>query len=362
MQTGGRTHPVTSPNRTFDERFDFHRKTLLNAFTGFDRSVNPANIPEIPRMDMQRLLVNLSTRIIVQFGIVIVAVTVIVALNFDTVYPFYFENRLTDIGVIINGAILLLLFLGLGSIVQNLLRYQREETALAILASNIEALKPDSLEGVPAASIIAKRHETMRSIQSAHGEINHGALSAMLQADEGTRFGMIRFINNILILTGVFGTIVSLSIALLGASDLLDAADASLGGMGLVIHGMSTALSTTITAIVSYVIFGYFYTRLNDVQTHFLSGVEHLTSVYLLPKYVKTGDEIVHQMSDLVKSVIHAADNLKRTQEVYHDSALTLQQTIAANRRQLDELHAELEDIKQILREGFRLPAAGRSL
>jgi hypothetical protein len=178
----------------------------------------------------------------------------------------------------------------------------------------------------------------------------------MLTADESTKFGLIRYINNILILTGVFGTIVSLSIALLGASDLIDSAAGSLGGMGLVIHGMSTALSTTITAIVSYVLFGYFYTRLNDVQTHFLSGVEQLTSIYLLPQFVPSGDDIVHKMTDLIKSVVFAANNLKKTQEIYHESATSLQETINMNRTQIEGLSAELMEIKLILRDGFRLP------
>jgi hypothetical protein len=287
---------------------------------------------------------------------VVIAVILLIALNFELLYPFYFENQLTDIGIAINSAILLLLIVGMGNILFNLLRYRREETAIASFVKNVEALKPDLMEGLPADSIVAMRHATLRSIQHANGEINHSALAAMLSADEATRFGLIRFINNILILTGVFGTIVSLSIALLGASDLIDSADASLGGMGLVIHGMSTALSTTITAIVSYVIFGYFYTRLSDVHTHFLSGIEHLTSVYLLPQYVKSGDDIVHKMSDLIKSVIHAADRLRATQETYHDAAVSLQQTISIYQQQMDNLGTEMEDIKGILREGFRLP------
>ena len=311
-------------------------------------------------MDIQRLLTSLSLKIIIQFGVVVTAAVLLVALNFKLLYPFYFENQLTNIGITINGAILGLLTIGLGNILINLLRYRREETAIASFVKNVEALKPDLMEGLPADSIVATRHATLQSIQHANGEINHGALAAMLNADEATRFGLIRFINNILILTGVFGTIVSLSIALLGASDLIDSADASLGGMGLVIHGMSTALSTTITAIVSYVMFGYFYTRLNDVQTHFLSGIEHLTSVYLLPHYVKSSDDIVHKMSDLIKSVIHATDRLRSTQETYHDAALSLQQTIFTNQQQIEHLGTELEDIKLILREGFRLPSVER--
>ena len=322
-------------------------------------------------MDIQRLLTGLSNKIIVQLGVVVVAAVVLIAANFGVIYPFYFENQLTNIGIIINSAILVLLIVGLANILVNLVRYRREEGAIAAFVNNVEAMKTDLMEGLPVTSIVARRYTTMRSIQKSHGEIDHGALAAMLNADEATRFGLIRFINNILILTGVFGTIVSLSIALLGASDLIDSADASLGGMGLVIHGMSTALSTTITAIVSYVVFGYFYTRLNDVQTHFLSGVEHLTSVYLLPQFVKSGDDIVHKVSDLIKSVILASDKLHATQDSYQQSALGLQQAIGANQQvvgelqqavdanrvQIERLGGELEGIKQILREGFRLPA-----
>ena len=315
-------------------------------------------------MDIQRLSTSLSLKVIVQFGVVTLAAIALVTLNFDVIYPFYFENQLTQTGIVINSAILGLLVIGLGNILFQLMRYRREELALAVFVNNIESLRPDLTEGLPPDSIVAKRHATMRSIQQANGEINHGALAAMLNADEATRFGLVRFINNILILTGVFGTIVSLSIALLGASDLIDSADASLGGMGLVIHGMSTALSTTITAIVAYVVFGYFYTRLNDVQTHCLSGVEQLTSVYLLPKFVKSGEDIVHKVSDLIKSVIVAADRLQQTQDTYHDAALSLQQNIIANQQQIENLGTELDEIKNTLREGFRLPgtSAAREL
>lgn len=308
-------------------------------------------------MDIKRLLTSLSNKILSQFFIVIAVAIALIAFNFGSVYPFYTQNQLTNTGIIINSAIVALFLLGIGNIFFHLLRYRREEVAIATFVNNMEAQNPDYFEGVPVDSIIAQRHGTMRTIQTARGEIDHSALAAMLNADEATRFGLIRFINNILILTGVFGTIVSLSIALLGASDLIDSADASLGGMGLVIHGMSTALSTTITAIVSYAIFGYFYTRLGDVQTHCLSGIEQLTSIYLLPRYVKASDEIVHKLSDLIKSVIHAADKLGQTQDTYHDAAITLQQTIGANQQQADRFADELAQIRQILREGFRLPA-----
>ncbi len=310
-------------------------------------------------MDIQRLLTSLSLKIIIQLGTVVALLGFAIAWNFDFIYRFYFENQQTQTGIIINTAIGSLMVIGMGNIIYHLVRYKFEEDALAGFVNNIESLRPNPLEGLPRNALVVKRFATMQSIQTAAGEINHSALSAMLTADEGTRFGLIKFINNILILTGVFGTIVSLSIALVGASDLIDSAASSLGGMGLVVHGMSTALSTTITAIVSYIIFGYFYTRLNDVQIHLISGIEHLTSVYLMPRFVKTSEDITNRMTDLIKAVILAGENLKSTQEVYHASALTLNQTISSNQDQLDILSADLAEIKSLLRDGFRLPQSG---
>jgi|TARA_B110000971_G_scaffold215458_1_gene248934 hypothetical protein len=307
-------------------------------------------------MDLKRLLTSLSSQILVQLAIVVGLIIIGIGWNFQFIFSFYFENQQTPTGIIINSFIVALFFFGMINVVYHLLRYRKEEKSIAGLANNIESLRTDLMHGLVADSIVAKRYWTLKSIQKVNGEINHSALSAMLTADESTKFGLIRYINNILILTGVFGTIVSLSIALLGASDLIDSAAGSLGGMGLVIHGMSTALSTTITAIVSYVLFGYFYTRLNDVQTHFLSGVEQLTSIYLLPQFVPSGDDIVHKMTDLIKSVVFAANNLKKTQEIYHESATSLQETINMNRTQIEGLSAELMEIKLILRDGFRLP------
>ncbi len=82
----------------------------------------------------------------------------------------------------------------------------------------------------------------------------------------------------------MFGTIVSLSIALLGASDVIRATT-EMGGLDMIIHGMSTALSTTMTAIFTYLFFGYFYLRLMDAQTHVVSRIESATSRQLLPRF-----------------------------------------------------------------------------
>ena len=237
-------------------------------------------------MDSQRLLTRLSNRLLVQYLVAVVLLTGGVLYFYDFLNRFYLQNQQTQTGVIINSVIAGIFIFGMLNLLLILLRYRREESAIAGFVNNVEAIKPVPTDDLPNNSLIVKRYYTMKSIHDANAEINHNALAAMLTADEGTRLGVVRFINNILILTGVFGTIVSLSIALLGASNLIDSATNSIDGMGLVIHGMSTALSTTITAIVSYVIFGYFYLRLRDVQTHVISGIEHLTSVFLLPKFV----------------------------------------------------------------------------
>ena len=307
-------------------------------------------------MDTHRLLIKLSNRILLQFVIAMILIAAAVVMNLEFLSQFYLENQQTNTGIILNSIIAGILIFGMINLLVLLLYYSRQESSVVAFVENIEALKKIPVDGLDANSLIVKRYSTMRSINLASGEINHNALAAMLTADEGTRLGVVRFINNILILTGVFGTIVSLSIALLGASDLIESAASSLDGMGLVIHGMSTALSTTITAIVSYVLFGYFYMRVRDVQTHLISSIEHLTSVYLIPKFVKRSEDILNQMSGLIKGIIRATEKMTETQETYHSTALALQQSVNNNKQQMDTLTDDISIIKDLLREGFRLP------
>lgn len=309
-------------------------------------------------MDTHRLLTRLSQRILFQFVVALILAGLAIGMNIDFLQQFYLEDQQTNTGIILNSIIVGILVFGLLNLLWLLIRYRQEELAVAAFVENIEAIRSDPTEGLDPHRLVVKRFATMQSIRSVHGEINHNALAAMLTADEGTRLGVVRYINNILILTGVFGTIVSLSIALIGASDLIDSAATGLNGMGLVIHGMSTALSTTITAIVSYVLFGYFYLRVRDVQTHLISGIEHLTSVYLIPKFVKRGEDIINQMSGLIKGIIRATEKMTETQNIYQTSAVELLDSINRNKQQMTDLSNDIGTIKGLLREGFRLPPA----
>ena len=108
-----------------------------------------------------------------------------------------------------------------------------------------------------------------------------GGVSVDLGSESTTEFTLVRFVHNILILSGVFGTVVSLSIALMGASGLLSSPD-NLQKMGTIVSGMSNALSTTVTAIVCYVFFAYFHLRLQDARTQLLANVKN-TTLYIMP-------------------------------------------------------------------------------
>jgi len=145
---------------------------------------------------------------------------------------------------------------------------------------------------------------------------------------------------------------------LVGASNLLDTAQGS-GDMGLVIHGMSTALSTTITAILCYLFYGYFYIKLTDAQTHFLSGVEEVTAVYLLPRHAPDSENMLQEVAGLIHALREATNGMRIIQQEYAEAGTRLH-TIAAR---LDErmrgTTENIQDVKQLLREGFRLPLAG---
>lgn len=275
--------------------------------------------------------------------------------KFEWINTVYFKDQLTQMGLIINGSILVLFVVGLLRTIGILFSYMREETALTRFVRNLEKrLDAEPIKGVNASSMVARRYESMRRLHEAHAPINQNALAATLVASESTRNGLPRFIHNILILTGVFGTIVSLSMALIGASDVLENA-ISATGMGMVIHGMSTALSTTITAIVCYVFFGYFYQRMTDAQTNLISGIEQVTTTYLMPRFQIQTDNVLYEFTGLIRSLQGLVDQMQKSQLGFEATQDQLADTLDMYRDKVEDLDGRLDTIVRQLRAGFRL-------
>ncbi len=298
---------------------------------------------------------NFSRRMLIRLIVLGAVVAVALVANYQFINELYLKNQQTPVGMLVNGAILVVFALGLIKIITSLSWYMQEEVALVRFVRQFSSDPEKSVKGVNPKSVIARRHATIKKLSEQYARINHSALAATLQADESARISFTRYVSNILILTGVFGTIVSLSVALVGASNLLDSAQDS-SSMGLIIHGMSTALSTTITAILCYLFYGYFYLKLSDAQTHFLSGVEEVTTVYLLPQYSRDSESMLHEVSGLIHGLREAAQGMRDIQQEYAQAGSRLNSVAAELGQQMQGVSTSIDGIKSLLRQGFRLP------
>ncbi|MFT5608731.1 MAG: hypothetical protein ACI9PZ_002550 [Parvicella sp.] len=211
---------------------------------------------------------NVLWQFLIAFGILLF----IIVWQLDFFKQVYVANQVSSVGWTINGGIVLLFFAGLARVVLLLFRYMAEEASINRFVLNVR-MGEDPLKQVGLGSMIAHRYETLKTLHRKRASINHSALAATLLASESSYNSFPKFVHSTLILTGVFGTIVSLSIALLGASDLIENVN-QIDSLGTVVNGMSTALSTTMTAIIAYLFFGYFYLKLTDSQTYLISRVE----------------------------------------------------------------------------------------
>lgn len=305
---------------------------------------------------MHSISTGLSWKILRRMLLGILILLAIISLNLDYLQSLYFSDQLTIVGWVINGFIVLLFIVGLARIARLLLRYTREEAALRRFVSNVEAGLSDALNGVNRNSLIYQRYESISRLHTQHAAINHAALASTLIANESTRLSFPRFVNSILILVGVLGTIISLSIALLGASHLMDVSQGMGGDMGMVIHGMSTAMSTTITAIVSYLFYGYFYLKLTDVQTQLLGNLEQATTLYLLPKFSGSEDSMMAEVRGLVSSLYQVARQMELAQSQYTQAGSEINNIVGQLGSDMNALTRDMAEIKTILRDGFRLP------
>lgn len=297
---------------------------------------------------------NYSRSVLFQFLMLSVLLGFLLLLNHEFLLDFYFKNQATNTGYVVNGSILVLFIIGISRIISLLLRYSREENALARFIQNMQNEESLPTERINKNRLIYNRYISVLEISKHNVAVNHSALASTLVATESTRLSLPRFISNILILTGVFGTIISLSIALVGASDIIDSAD-GISGMSIVIHGMSTALSTTATAIVCYLFFGYFYMKLTDVQTELLSGIEQATTLYIMPRFTYQTDSMLHEVGNLVKALHEAAGVMASTQVDFAEAGRNLSALTGSNAESLMRLSADIDEIKSLLRDGFRL-------
>ena len=266
----------------------------------------------------------------------------VVVWQWEVVQQIYLKNQINAIGWVINGGIMLLFLGGLGALVVRFLEYHGQESGIDRFLHNISE-NDDPMLDVAQHCMVAVRYRILSELNRRRANINQSALAATLLAAESSRNSFVKFVHNVLILTGVFGTIISLSFSLLGASDMIHGSASASGqnsGLGAMIFGMSTALSTTMTAILAYLIFGYFYIKLTDTQTYLLSRVEEVTSTTLLPHLQLNRDAVVKDYSDSIRSAGKLIERFGQSQEQYEGAVQALQEATQSLSRQLDAGHS----------------------
>ncbi|HHL19864.1 MAG TPA: hypothetical protein ENJ33_09020 [Thiothrix sp.] len=294
--------------------------------------------------------------VLFQVLILLLVIAVLLLMQKQTLYDLYIGGDDSRMGLMLNGIVVVVFLLGLTRIVIVLLSYAREQEMLLRLAKNVKKKSQYPLAGLAEKSLAAKRYQQIRWIYDHNAPINQAALASSLNASESSRFTLIRFVHNILILIGVFGTVVSLSVALVGASGLLDSPAESMQRMGLIISSMSTALSTTITAIVCFIIYAYFFLRLNDVKIHLLSSIEDVTSLYILPRMTHNEETMVRDVAKLTTALRQAAERMGEVETRFIAAGEGLQATVGLMQQQVSRIDTDMGQMKELLREGFRLP------
>jgi len=304
-----------------------------------------------------------SQRILFQMGIVslvaLLALAAILILKFETMMAWAMGDFRP---LILNGIIFALFLLGTLQLYRAIRHYQVQENQIQQYVQRRQngEWSAEILDSMPSPSLIADRYRTIRDLFNGGGPVDHGAISAIMMAEESLHQSFPRFVNNVLILMGVFGTVSSLIFALVGAGDVLQASSPD-AGMGLLLLGMNTALTTTATAIVCYFFFTFFFHRLTDLQTWVFSQVERAALVHMVPEFTYEPDALNHQTKRLVEDVkllvSEMRDGLGGIEEALRkpepeDSGKAL---LEAMELQKGALNSHFEELRRILRDGFRL-------
>lgn len=301
-----------------------------------------------------------SRNLLVSMIIVLIAMAALLFWFRGPIVDIYFHQKITTTAIVLNGIIGALFLFGMLRLMLLLMYYRGEEQALADFIQFLAKNRPGQAPEINPESMIAHRYMSMSKSWREGVTPNHAALSQVMIAEESTRGNSPRYINNILILAGVFGTMVSLSMALFGTSSLLQTSGGDADGINLVVEGMSTALSTTITAIVCYAIFGFFLSRTLIVKTRIMTAVESITTDYLMPRFKIKTDNVTEELAALVSSLQQVVKNMLLAQNDQRGSEEAMRKAIVEHENQMSEMTHQMEDIRKIMLRGFRLSDSQR--
>ena len=167
-----------------------------------------------------------TRNILLQMLLVVALLAIACIWQHEVIYQIYVANQINAVGWVVNGGILILFVSGLLALIKRFYEYRTQEQDINRFKTNVNN-SDDPLLGIRQDCMVAQRFLTLKSLHRQKANINQGALAATLLASESSRNSFLKFVHNVLILTGVFGTIISLSISLLGASEILQS-----GGTG----------------------------------------------------------------------------------------------------------------------------------
>lgn len=289
---------------------------------------------------------------LIQVVLVLLVIAALIFVNISTIETLYLAGDISKVGFIINGIIFALFLTGIIRMVMVLLRYVNEHRMLLQLTGLLKENAKDPIARISQKSLAVTRFKAVNWVSQQNAPVNQEALAASTNANENSRLTLIRFVHSTLILAGVFGTVVSLSMALIGAAGLLNSPE-GVKEMSTIIGGMSSALSSTITAIVCFFVYAYFYLRLNDARIQLLTHIEDMTSMYLMPKIQHTEEGIIAQVSQLTEALGKAADQVLMLENNLIQVSDKLQLTVNDLHSKVNSDH--LNDIKTLIRKGFHL-------
>lgn len=292
--------------------------------------------------------------ILMQMLMVLLLLTALLFFYKDQLIDFFRTTQAGQLGLVMNGVILLIFLIGLARMIVIFLKYSREQDVLQRFVRRVAEHAIDPNNNLPVTSLVVRRYCAVQTIASQQASINHGALAATLVASQQAQFTLVRFVNSILILAGVLGTVISLAVALMGAAGLMNSPD-NMKNMWDIISGMSNSLSTTVTAIVCYVFFAYFYLRLQDARTQLLANIEDVTSLYIIPHFKNTEHSIQNDVAYLTADLRKAAEGISLVQNRFLQAGERLQLVVDDLHVVISQSRDNIRVIRESVREGFRL-------